>query len=210
MTEPPRPAAGPTTTQGCRARRRSGDLAPDPALWAALDDGRLLRVILEDFYTRVLAHPTLGPFFEGVTHERIVSKQYNFLMELFTGERVYFGDRPRNAHHWMVISHELFDLREELLGTCAREHGLAEEHWARWRRADEVFRKQIVKDAPVPKKIRGRALPLEGYDEITLSFGTLCDACQRAVDVGERVRFHVRTGKSYCLECAPRMERRRP
>lgn len=187
-------------------RRRAGDLAANPELWTALDDGKLLRTILEDFYTEVLAHPRLGPFFEGVTKERIVSKQYSFLMELFTGVKVYFGDRPRNAHHWMVITDEMFDLRESLLEAAALRHGLSEAHWAQWRKVDEVFRKQIVKPEPIPKKLRGLSLPCEGFDEVVLQFGSMCDGCDRAVEVGERVRYHVRTGKSYCTTCAPAVE----
>lgn len=187
-----------------RQRRRSGDLAPDPELWRALGGGVLQR-ILEDFYARVYDDPRLGPFFEGVTRERAVEKQYNFLMELFTGERVYFGARPRNAHHWMVISHELFDYREDLLAEVCRAHGLGEEHIARWRRADEIFRKQIVKDVPVPLKLGGQALPLEGYESLVLSAGALCDGCHAEIQAGDEVRYHVRLGTTFCSRCSSRL-----
>lgn len=184
-------------------RRRAGDLDPDPAMWEALDGGALLKRILEDFYTRVYDDPRLSPFFGRVTKGRAIEKQYEFLRSKWLGTRDYFGDRPRNAHHWMVISHELFDYREELLAECCRRAGLEERFVERWRALDECFRKQIVKDAPIPKRVRGRALPLDGYEDLELSVGTLCDACQGALESGDRVRYHVRTGETFCSSCAP-------
>lgn len=182
-------------------RRRRGDLAADPEMWQALDEGRLLRAILEHFYERVYADPRLGPFFKHVTREHVVGKQYAFMHDIFTGERTYFGDRPRNAHHWMVIDDALFDHRETLLQQSMHALGLPEVYCRRWRRVDEVFRKQIVKRAPVPKKVGGMCMPVDGVEEVELSVGSMCDACHRAVDVGERMQCHVRTGHAVCLDC---------
>jgi len=186
-----------------RFRRRAGDLAADPQLWEALGRGHLLRQILESFYAIVYEDERLAPFFHNVTREHAVSKQYSFLMDIITGERVYFGDRPRNAHHWMVISSELFDYREALLEACMRKHGLAEPFIARWLQIDEVFRKQIVKDAPFPRKLDGRELPLEGYEVLELVIGCVCDGCEGEMHPGTRATAHVRTGKTFCAGCRP-------
>lgn len=179
-------------------RRRAGDLAPNPEMWEALQQGDLLRQILEDFYTRVYADPRLNHFFEGVTKERAIQKQYSFLRDKFTGEKLYFGERPRNAHHWMVISHELFDYREELMESCLKRAGLPQHLIERWRALEEVFRKQIVKDRPVPKKIRGVSMPLDGFETMELSVGAICDGCQAVLEPGAQIHYHVRTGKAYC------------
>jgi len=109
-------------------------------MWAALDDGRLLRPILEDFYSRVYADPLLLPFFHGITKQRSVEKVHSFLQQVFTGNKTYFGDRPRNAHHWMVISNELFDYREGLMADCLGRHGLPEHLIARWRKMEGHYR----------------------------------------------------------------------
>ncbi len=182
-------------------RRRSTDLDPDPEMWEALGEGRLLSAILEEFYTAVYADPRLAHFFEGTSRDRAVEKQWSFLCQIFTGRDVYFGDRPRNAHHWMVISDELFDHREALMERCLRAHGLPEHLVARWMRMENRFRKQIVKDAPRPKKIRGTAVPFEGYEPLVLDVGTLCDGCQGELGVGSAVRYHVRTGRTYGRCC---------
>ena len=188
---------------GCKFHRRKGVLAPDPEMWAALKEGRGLTEILTDFYTRVYADPRLAPFFEGVTRQRAIEKQYLFLRSIFTGERIYFGDRPRKAHHWMVISDELFDHREALMESCLRRYGLCGNLIRKWRAVEETFRRAIVKAAPIPRKIAGITLPLDGYEEIELGVGTLCDGCDAELRKGDIGRYHVRTGKTYCGACIP-------
>lgn len=184
-------------------RKRSGVLSANPQLWLALREGEGLTEILTDFYTRVYQDDRLAPFFHGATMARAIEKQYSFLAEIFTGKRIYFGERPRNAHHWMVISDELFDYREELMEQCLRRYGLSDVHVRSWRAVEEIFRKQIVKAAAVPKKIRGMTLPLEGYDPIEITAGSICDRCEAIIAAGTTVVFHVRTGKLCCNSCAP-------
>lgn len=175
---------------------------PDPDLWAALGEGALMGRILRTFYDRVYADPALSPYFGNVTKQRLIEKQYSFLKRIFTGEPCYFGERPRNAHHWMVISNELFDHRLRLLRESAREHGLSE-HWIRrWDAVEEAFRGDVVKSTSWPRVIDGVEVSLDGLGEMRLDVGALCDGCGRAVEPGETVRYHLRTGETYCVECA--------
>ena len=182
--------------------RRASDLKPDAELWAALREGEGLTEILTDFYGKVYADARLAHFFEGVTRQRAIEKQYSFLRQIFTGEPIYFGERPRNAHNWMVISDELFDYREALMEGCLRSYGLPEHLIVRWRRVEEVFRKQIVKAKPFGKKIRGVEIPFEGYESMELLVGSLCDGCEEALEPGTVIHYHRRTGKSYCPACS--------
>jgi len=174
-------------------------------MWKALDGGAKLRAILEDFYEAVLRDERLMPFFEGVTVERVIGKQYGFMKKIFTGENCYFGDRPRNAHHWMVISNELFDYREDLLASFLRKHGVCEAHVKAWREIDEIFRAQIVKANAFTRKVGGVEMPLDGYETIELMFGTLCDQCSDALDAGTQATYHVRKGDTYCQPCAKKL-----
>lgn len=174
---------------------------PDPELWAALDADSLLQRILKEFYSRVYKDPRLSPFFRNVTQTRLREKQYLFLRQILTGEKVYFGDRPRNAHHWMVISDELFDHREQLMVDVIREHGLAEHLVERWQKVEASFRQDIVKDKPHGKIIDGIEMPFEGFEELVLDAGTLCDSCNGVIDPGTRIRYHVRLGTTYCPNC---------
>jgi truncated hemoglobin YjbI len=189
-------------TTDYKQRVRKGALAPNPELWAELGHGEKLTAILDEFYSLAFADPRLGPFFHDVTKQRVIEKQYNFLYEILTGEPVYFGERPRNAHHSMVISHDLFDYREQILAEVARRHGVSERGVVALRTVNEAFRKQIVKDKPFPKKIGGMAFPLEGYETLMLSVGSICDDCLCELAEGQRATYHVRTGKTYCDACA--------
>lgn len=201
MTSDDTRPGGDTDTTDPRLRRRTGPLRPNPALWEALEGGALVRRILEDFYGRVYEDRFLGHFFHGVTKERAIAKQHSFLMEIFTGERCYFGDRPRNAHHWMVISDTLFDYREALMENCLRRAGLAEQHVQAWLAAEMVFRKQIVKDAPFPRRMGGVELPLDGWELVELTSGGVCDGCAAEIEIGTSAQAHVRTGRTLCANC---------
>lgn len=182
----------------------SRPLDPHPELWAALEHGRRLRVILEDFYEQVYADPRLAPFFARTTKSWAIDHQYAFLGEILSGTDMFFGDRPRNAHHWMVIDDALFDYREELMMKTLERHGLTAEQRAEWRAIEEVFRSHIVKSEPRPLVRAGKTLPLEGYDAIALSSGGLCDFCSSVIAIGAIARYHVRTGHVYCDACFER------
>jgi ferredoxin/truncated hemoglobin YjbI len=179
---------------------------PDPDLWAALRNGELLMEVLDDFYNLVFHDDHLASFFHGVTKQRSIEKQYLFARQILTGEKIYFGDRPRNAHHWMVISDDLFDYRSKIMLTCLRKHGLAEPMVQRFREMEEFYRRDIVKSTPFAKVMGDVELPFEGFDEITMDVGTLCDTCGREVAAGEHVIYHVRIGKVYCSDCSSQRE----
>jgi NAD(P)H-flavin reductase len=180
-------------------RRNTPD--PDPEMWQALEEGALMTKILSDFYTRVFDDERLNPYFSGVTKRRLIEKVYNFHYQMFTGKKVYFGDRPKNAHHWMVISDELFDYREALMEACLRENGLPDHLVKRWLEYENMYREDIVKSRPINKIMFGMEMPLDGFDEIAIEASTLCDSCGGEISVGDMVRYHVRLGTTYCTNC---------
>lgn len=179
-------------------------IRPDPELWEALGDGRLLREVLEDFYGRVYEDERLAPFFHNVTKQRAVDKQYAFLRDLFSGSRDYFGLKPFNAHHWMVISDELFDYREALFEECVRRAGLPEAFIGRWNALHELFRREIVKDRARGMIVDGREVLHEGYAEEELAMDCVCDGCGTEMRAGTLGRMHRRTGQLFCGACQGR------
>jgi len=174
---------------------------PDPELWRALAEGTLLMEVLKDFYREVFADPWLGPFFKGVTRQRLVEKQFSFLRAVITGSRDYLGQRPRNAHHWMVVSDELFDYRLNIMRRHLQRHGLPEDMIARWHRFEEHYRTSVVKPAPRPRDVGGQLIDLEGFDEDVLDESTLCDGCGAPIERGTKVRYHRRLGNVMCPGC---------
>ncbi|VAW52206.1 2-polyprenylphenol hydroxylase and related flavodoxin oxidoreductases / CDP-6-deoxy-delta-3,4-glucoseen reductase-like [hydrothermal vent metagenome] len=174
---------------------------PDPEMWQALNNGALMTEILTDFYTQVFDDELLSPYFKGITKQRLIEKVYNFHYQMFTGEKVYFGDQPKNTHHWMVISDEMFDYRESIMENCLREHGLAEHLIKRWMQYEEMYRPDIVKSTPIKKILFGEEVPLDGFEEIEIGASTLCDSCAGEINVGDLVRYHIRMGTTYCGQC---------
>ena len=175
---------------------------PDPELWAALDHGPRLRRALESFYQQVYQDERLAPFFARVPIERITSKQYAFLADLFSGRREYFGLKPYNAHHWMVISDELFDHHEELFEAALRQHGLSEHLVHRVGGMLERFRAEIVKPAARGLFVEGREHALLTDEVEILDMANVCDGCGREIAAGQPARYQHRLGTLHCAGCA--------
>ena len=173
----------------------------DIEMWNALQQGKKLKLILDDFYQQVYQDNQLSAFFKHSTQKHSSEKQYLFMRQLFSGEKCFFGDRPKNAHHWMVITDELFDYREKLLKQCLQKHNLPEHLIQRWIKLDESFRNDIVKHSPQHKVINGITFPLDGFETLKIDEGTLCDGCNQAIEKGETVRYHLRLGLTYCTKC---------
>lgn len=178
------------------------DPEPNLSIWHELDDGVKVREVLIDFYDRVYADERLSPFFDGVSKTRLVDKQFSFMKYLFTRQHVHFGQRPRNLHHWMVISDDLMDYRRNLLDTTFKDHGLTDEQRHVWHMYEEKFRTDIVKDKPWPIKIGDEFVDLESFDKEILDCATICDHCGEPVDIGVEVLYHRRTDKISCPNCS--------
>ncbi|MFD1260331.1 2Fe-2S iron-sulfur cluster-binding protein [Entomomonas asaccharolytica] len=178
------------------------DPEPNLEVWHQLDDGAKVRTVLIDFYDRVYEDERLAPFFANVSKTRLVEKQFSFMKYLFTREHVHFGQRPRNLHHWMVISDDLMDHRRTILDDTFKDHGLTDEQRHVWHQYEEKFRQDVVKDKPWPIKVGDEFIDLEAFDKEVLSCATVCDHCGEPVDEGTEVIYHRRTGKISCPSCS--------
>ncbi|MCB0842887.1 MAG: 2Fe-2S iron-sulfur cluster binding domain-containing protein [Bacteroidetes bacterium] len=175
--------------------------SPDQELWGALKNGKLLNQILEDFYGKVYRDHRLAVFFEHTTIDRAIQKQYSFLQDIFTGSKSFVGELPRNAHHWMVITDDLFDYRENLFAESLRNFGLSESLIQKWMDLHEQFRSRIVKNHPWEKIVDGVILPSNRFEEAIAEFEMLCDTCMREIKEGENIRYHKRLGTVFCENC---------
>ena len=178
------------------------DVDADEDLWNAFGGDTQVRSVMDAFYTKVYADPLLAPFFVKVTKERAADKQFSFLKQCVTGEKIYMGDRPRNAHHWMIITHELFDHRQSLMLQTLQEHAMSEALIARWTAYEEYFRPDIVKSTRQPRYLGNIAIASEGVTRELLGEGSLCDECQGEVRAGETVLLHHHLGTISCARCA--------
>lgn len=104
------------------------------------------------FYDKVYKHPWIGRYFEKIPQEHIENQQTDFMSGSLRGPKVYLGRMPADAHIHMVISDELFDLRNQLLKEAMIEVGVPQHIQEIWLRIDEAFRQVIVKDQSKAKK----------------------------------------------------------
>ena len=177
-------------------------LALEPEIWDALDQGKMLTRMLTEFYNTAFEDVRLSPFFQKATKQRLIEKQFSFLRDLFTGKSDYFGERPFNAHHWMIISDELFDYREELFFGIVSKYDFPQELVPRWRAVHELFRREIVKSTMRGQWFEGKEVPLEGYTVEIAEINLLCDRCESEIEQGATIRFYQRTGEVYCADCS--------
>jgi ferredoxin/truncated hemoglobin YjbI len=176
--------------------------AQDPGLWAELDHGKRVRQVLDAFYAKVFADEQLAPYFRNATPDHVAGKQYAFLYEAMTGEDMYFGDNPLNAHHWMVISDALFDHRQRLMIETQEAHGLSDDQIRRWTAFEEPFRPDIVKPQASTRQTPGAlATQPEGFAEEVLAVGSVCDHCGAEIAAGTSVLYHQRLGTISCAAC---------
>ncbi|MDP1893390.1 MAG: 2Fe-2S iron-sulfur cluster-binding protein [Hydrogenophaga sp.] len=202
-------AAGPSLKQldtQATGHRRSEVPSPpqDPTLWAELGHGKRVREVLDAFYAKVFADERLAPYFHNTTPDHVAGKQYAFLYEAMTGDDVYFGDNPLNAHHWMVISDALFDHRQHLMIETLEQHGLSDDQIRRWTAFEEPYRPDIVKEQAGHRQNQGRVeMRQEGFAEEVLAVGSMCNHCGAEIEAGVTVLYHQRLGTISCAACRP-------
>lgn len=173
----------------------------DESMWARLEDGAVIKRVLDDFYIEVYQDPILSPYFYKVTKEWAASKQYAFLVDAFGNKREYFGANPFNAHHWMIIQDWVFDYREDLFTKYLHKHGVDEDIQRRWLWYHEIFRREIVKSKVRGLIIGGEERRVQGFTDERIDVATLCDGCQGEINEGEYARLHHLSGHLFCLGC---------
>jgi hemoglobin len=75
------------------------EIGGPPAVTAAVDD----------FYRRVMADPSLTPYFDGVDMRRLKGHQRAFIAAAIGGPDPYLGRSMREAHELLNIQPEHFD-----------------------------------------------------------------------------------------------------
>ena len=70
----------------------------DASLYERLGEREGIRAVVDDFYDRLVADPTLGPFFEGADLEKLRRTQTDFLCEAAGGPETYDAEPVREAH----------------------------------------------------------------------------------------------------------------
>ena len=73
-----------------------------PTLYDRIGGAPAVKAAVNIFYAKVLADPTLAPFFDGVDMVKQVGKQRAFLVMAFGGPNTYSGADMRRGHAGLV------------------------------------------------------------------------------------------------------------
>lgn len=97
------------------------------------------------FYDKLLSHPWLKDFFNGVPRPHLESQQSDFMSGLFGGPMIYGGRLPNSAHIHMYITEEIFQIRHELLAQSLTEAKIRPDLRERWLKHDMGMKPALVK-----------------------------------------------------------------
>ena len=97
------------------------------------------------FYDKLLNHPWLKGFFEGVPRRHLESQQSEFLAGVFGGPKIYGGRPPKSAHVHLFITEEVFLIRHGLLEESLSEANIRPDLKERWLAYDMRMKKVLVK-----------------------------------------------------------------
>ena len=105
--------------------------------------------VVEAFYERVVADPSLMPYFEGRDLDRLKAHQRALVsVALGGGAQAYTGRMMHPAHAGLAITHEAFDKVLDHLGAAFAEAGLPDATSARVLAILKPLRTDVVQ-APV-------------------------------------------------------------
>lgn len=114
----------------------------------------ILRSVSKAFYDKVYAHPWIGQYFKDVDQKVIESQQVDFMAQVLGGPQKYCGKFVPEAHAHMLITEELFVLREKLLLDAMTECDCPVELRDRWLKVDRAFKAKVVKKSEAECTLR--------------------------------------------------------
>lgn len=101
--------------------------------------------IIEDFYSKVLSHPRLTPYFDGVNVERLMNHQAAFVAMLMGAPAsLYTYKSMKEAHAHLKITEESFNLVAVALEGSLRDGGVEEPDIATMMEAVGKYKDDIV------------------------------------------------------------------
>jgi hemoglobin len=88
------------------------------SIYAEVGGSSSVSTAVDDFYVRVLADPTLAPYFVGKDIDRLEAHQRSFIAAATGGSEIYSGRSMKDAHAGLDVTPAAFDrVVEHLVAT---------------------------------------------------------------------------------------------
>jgi len=117
----------------------------DSDLMADIGDEAVIKRVHTRFYDWIFEDAWLGKFFWAKSKDVLIKHQTEFMVSCFGGPNHFDGETPAIAHMHMVITDEMFSLRQHHLRKAILAEGLSESIADRWIAVDNAFRKAMIR-----------------------------------------------------------------
>jgi len=121
--------------------------AIDKSLYERVGGKATLARVHQTLYNKIYSHPWMKLYFEQKPQHVLENQQTDFMTMLMGGPNQYAGKTPKFAHQHIVITNELFELRQQLLAESLTEENIPTTLKQEWLAADETFRRALVKNS---------------------------------------------------------------
>lgn len=103
-----------------------------------------VRLIVSDFYDKVLASPALAPYFRDIEMRRLIDHQTKFIAAVMGGPAAFSDAQLKRAHVRLGIGEDDFDEMVELLRETLEDFGVGDPSLGRIVAQVEGMRELIV------------------------------------------------------------------
>ncbi|WP_345801500.1 group 1 truncated hemoglobin [Microbacterium sp. AZCO] len=114
------------------------------AVYDEIGGAASVKAAVSVFYDRVLADPSVSPWFDGIDIMRLKSHQRAFLAAALGGPELFSGRDLASAHAGRDITDEGFDTIVEHLTTSLHDLGVADDVVTAVRERVEPLREDVV------------------------------------------------------------------
>ncbi len=107
-----------------------------------------VRLLVSDFYEKVLDSPILLPYFQEVDMRRLIDHQTRFFAAVMGGPASFTDEQLARSHHRLGIRDEAFDEILILFRETLEDHGVADPDVERLAAHIETLRPRVVSPDP--------------------------------------------------------------
>lgn len=105
---------------------------------------KIIHSVNEVFYELMYEDPWLKDIFKHVDIKFITEQQTDFILMAFGGPKRYRGRNPNDAHPHILITNEMWEVRESYLKQAFAKVNAPEWLAQKWLNIDQAFKEGIV------------------------------------------------------------------
>lgn len=105
---------------------------------------KIIKSVNVEFYEMMYEDPWLKEVFKNIDIEFITEQQTDFILMAFGGPKRYRGRNPKDAHPHILITDEMWEVRESYLRKAFEKVQAPEWLSQKWLGIDNAFKESII------------------------------------------------------------------